>query len=240
MHFSFLTFLSLSLFFFLSHLQVHGRLSVVHTSKHSPFHGADAGSEDHGRLCTDPSIIVNKTCTHVVDSLLRSSKKWGVVGMSTSADACASISEPHLSSCRCRFQTGENREKLAHISTPGSSCLETLLRNWHSCWTPWSVFRNSNDERTQKQLVFRSVTVWSLGLVVRTWKHEVRGVIFHQRAGHSAELAGATANSDGKRRCGQPHHPATENRADYEHGRRRPATGTPTPTKSSANSFSSG
>ena len=26
-------------------------------------------------------------------------------------------------------------------------CLETLLRNWHSCWTPWSVFRNSNDGR---------------------------------------------------------------------------------------------
>ena len=63
----------------------------------------------------------------------------------------------------------------------------------------------------------------------------------------SAELAGATTNSDGKRRtigvlptadcgCGQLHNTATENRADCDNARHRPATGTPTPIKSSANS----
>ena len=64
----------------------------------------------------------------------------------------------------------------------------------------------------------------------------------------SAELAGATTNSDGKRRtigvlptadcgCGQLHNTATENRADCDNARHRPATGTPTPTQSSATSW---
>ena len=34
--------------------------------------------------------------------------------------------------------------------------------------TPWSVFRNSNGLRKKS---FLCVTVWSLGLVVGTWKH---------------------------------------------------------------------
>ena len=47
------------------------------------------------------------------------------------------------------------------------SCLEALLRNWHSK-SLWSVFRNSNVEESKENLVFLSVTVWELGLVVGT------------------------------------------------------------------------
>ena len=44
--------------------------------------------------CSDPNIIVNKTCTHVVDRMVRSTKKWGAVGTSTRAVA-RPIKPPH-------------------------------------------------------------------------------------------------------------------------------------------------
>ena len=44
--------------------------------------------------CTYPSIIVKETCTHVLDSLLRTTKNWGAAGTCTLADACACARDP--------------------------------------------------------------------------------------------------------------------------------------------------
>ena len=93
----------------------HGRLSVVHISKHSlsswcwnsQDHGRlpdkhmypsihflhSADTQDHGRL---PVVHISKhshkTCIHVVDSLVRTAKKKAV-GTSTCADACVFTSD---------------------------------------------------------------------------------------------------------------------------------------------------
>ena len=55
---------------------------------------------------------------------------------------------------------------------------------------------------TQNKLVFRSVTVWEPG----SWWSGRGSTKFEElfdtrRDGHNAELAGATTNSDGKRRA---------------------------------------
>ena len=118
--------------------------------------------------------------------------------------------------------------------------------------TPWFVFRNSNDGTTKRQnRLFWSFTVWEPG----TGGHDVgkrssRSRFSTQRDGHSAELASTTKEpwrQKGHYRIPkavwrgrgwlQRPHTGTENRKDCDHGRHRPATQTPTPTKSSANSW---
>ena len=109
--------------------------------------------------------------------------------------------------------------KLHTCQTPWSACLETLLSNWHSCQTPQSVFSNSWD--------------WWPGRGNTKFEESFST----RRDGHSAELAGVTTKSDGKwRTIGyEPgmmfnwrtlwlHHTATENHADCDHARHRPAT----------------
>ena len=111
-------------------------------------------------------------------------KKWGAVGTSTRADACAFTSEPQLSSIAAGSRRGRLprnlharfdslvrlsswakivQKKLHACGNTWSGCLETLLRNWHSCWIPWSVFRNSNGGRVKNKTHFLSVTVWEPG-----------------------------------------------------------------------------
>ena len=77
----------------------------------------------------------------------------------------------------------------------------------------------------------------SLGLVDRTWKHEVRRSHFphdemdtvpnSQVRQRTVMASGALSATEG----GQLHHTATENRTDCDHGRHRPATETLTHTK---------
>ena len=128
-----------------------GRLSVMHISKHS-FCSWRLLSQDRGRL-PDKHIFqaFAQKLAHVLASLVRTAKEKGAVGTSTRADACAFTSDPQLSSYRRRFKTGENREKLAHM--------RTMI------------------ERHKTNPFFGLSLFGSLGLVVRTWKHEVRGVI---------------------------------------------------------------
>ena len=131
-------------------------------------------------------------------------------------------------------------------------CLETLLIKVHTCWTPWSVFRNGNEGRiTRKKLMFGLSLSGSLGLVVRTWEtqssrshfphDEMDTVPDSQVRQRTAIASGALSDTEGGMMfnycgCGQLHHTATENRADCDHGRHRPTTETSTPTKSLANS----
>ena len=68
----------------------------------------------------------------------------------------ADSQDPQLSSHRRPFQTSQTPEKLAHMFQ-----------------IPWSVLRNGNDERNQKNTrPFGVARSGSLGPVVRTWKHE--------------------------------------------------------------------
>ena len=59
----------------------------------------------------------------------------------------------------------------------------------------------------------------SLGLVVRTWTHEVRGVIFHTTRWTQCRTRRCDTADCG---CGQLHCTATENRTYCDHGRHRP------------------
>ena len=58
------------------HFKIMVGLSVMHISKHSPFDGGD--SQDHGRLSVEHLSKFfsrqKKTCTHVLDSLVRTAK----------------------------------------------------------------------------------------------------------------------------------------------------------------------
>ena len=92
---------SLFLLFFLSlssylegHSPDHGGLSVVHISKHLPFHGAD--SQVHGRLSVEHiSKLSCRKKLYVRPGLLGPHcKKVGALGTCTRADACAFTSEP--------------------------------------------------------------------------------------------------------------------------------------------------
>ena len=65
------------------------------------------------------------TCTHVVDSLVRTVKN-------NSADACAFASEPQLLPSQSVQDGSDSQESCTQVSTP------------------WSVFRNSNDEGIKK------------------------------------------------------------------------------------------
>ena len=47
----------------------------------------------------------------------------------------------HSSSRRHQFQTGQTPEEPARIFRLLGWCLETLLRRWHACGTPWSMFQ---------------------------------------------------------------------------------------------------
>ena len=91
---------------------------------------------------------------------VRTATQWRAVGASTRADARAYTVDPQLSSCRHRFQTGENREKLAHIFRLLGPCFAT---------TTMGKIQNT----------FLASLSGSLGLVVKTWPREVRRVIFH-------------------------------------------------------------
>ena len=83
------------------------------------------------RSSTYPSILLKKS-THVVDSLVRTTKKWRAVSKST----CAS--EPQLSSYRRWLQTGETPEKLTRIFRLLGPCLEPLLRKGGAhMWESW-------------------------------------------------------------------------------------------------------
>ena len=110
------------------------------------------------RSCTyRNSLAKNKTCTHVLDSLVRPYCKKAVL---KSVPVPTNHSSPPFAVCSRRVK---NREKLAHVFRLLGPCLERLQRNWHSCWVPWSVFRNSNDRRIEKVVFFLSVTVWEPG-----------------------------------------------------------------------------
>ena len=95
----------------------------------------------------------------MLDSFVRTAKKRSCGYTSTRADACAFTTAPP-------FAVGSRRVRLPrnlHACVEGDlgPCLETLLRNWHSCQTPWSVFRKSNDERLKKKNSF--FLVWEPG-----------------------------------------------------------------------------
>ena len=134
-----------------------------------------------------------KVCTHVLDSLVRSTKECRTVGTSTRADACTCASDRELSFCRRRFQTGETPEKhCTHVSTPWSGCLETLLRNWYSCLSHWSAFRNSNDGRIRKNNCFLSVTALDPG----TGGQDVEDVETRAWARHTRQPTRETTERD--------------------------------------------
>ena len=133
------------------------------------------------RSCTHPSIIVDKTCAHVLDSLVRTTKKsLGAVGTSTRADACAFTSEPQLS-YRRRFQTGE---------TPEGTCTHVP--------TPWvRVSSHSRETCTHVKLLG---PCFKLGENLEKFAHMFRRHFPHDEMDSGPELAGVTTNSDGKRR----------------------------------------
>ena len=122
---------------------------------------------------TYPSICT-KTCTRV--GLIGPHCKIKVaVGTSTRADACAFTSDLRLSSNRRRFQMGE------------------IVRNLHT------RVRCKNDTKQTRFSVCHC-------LGARDWWSGRGNTKFEElfdtrRDGHSAELAGATTNSDGKRRA---------------------------------------
>ena len=123
-------------------MQDHGRLSVVHNSKHS---------------------LEKKTSTHVLDSLVRTTKKGELWARFVRADASTCASDPQLFSYRRRFQMGETLEKLAHMFRLLGPCLETLVRRWHTCFD--SLVRVAQQQRwkDQKKKFSLSVTVWEPG-----------------------------------------------------------------------------
>ena len=260
-------------FSFLSGMTLARSRSVVcrALSKHSPVLGAV--SQDHGRL----SVVHisnhsnRKTCTHVLDSLVRATKEWEAVGTSTSTDACACAGDPQLCSYRRRFHTEENLEKIAQKFRLLGSCLElqSFVRKPHTCQTPGSVPRDtpeklsfmkdslvraSQQQRWKNQDTDSCLSLsGSLGLVVRSGHAKVRGVVFHTtrwtqcrtrkcvneqrwQAAHCRTPKAVRCLTGADCGCGQLHCAATENRTDCDHGRHRPAMGTPTRTTSSANS----
>ena len=92
--------------------------------------------------CTDPSIIVNTTCTHVWTPWSipqKMGERWARTPVLTPVPLQAIHSSP---SCRCRFQTGETPEKLAHMFRLLGPCLELvksvsnsahMLDSWSAC-----------------------------------------------------------------------------------------------------------
>ena len=107
-----------------------------------------------------PSIIVHKSCTHVVDSMIRTKKtSRGAVGTSTRADARA---------LRSILNESESLE----------TCAWEIPKHVFAChclgaWEVWDLWSGHGHAKF------------------------VESFSTH---GHSAELAGATTNSDGKRR----------------------------------------
>ena len=83
--------------------------------------------------------------------------------------------------------------------SPGSRRVR-LPKNLHTCWTPWAVFRNSNDGKSTKTRFFacHCLGAWDWWSGCGPTKFEES--FSTQLDGHSAELAGATKNSVGKRR----------------------------------------
>ena len=141
-------------------------------------------------LSANPSFLVSKKMYTSVELLGPSvlEKKWRAVGTSTRAEACAFTSHPAL------LPSPSVPDGSDSLSTPRSvsrDTLEGLLRNWHSCWTPWSVFRNSNDGKNQKN----GASDWWSG----HGHAKCEESLSTRRIGNGAELEGATANSDGKR-----------------------------------------
>ena len=102
----------------------------MHISKLSPFQGPALEITVVRRAHIQ--AFSRKNCTHVFDSLVRTSEKLGSRGTSTRADASAFTSEPQLSSYRRRYQTGETPEKLAHMFRLLGPCLDTLLTRCHT------------------------------------------------------------------------------------------------------------
>ena len=127
-------------------------------------------SEDHGRLPDKHmSKHSHKPRIYVVESLVRAANE-----KATRADACAFTSNPQLSSCRRRFQTGR------------------LPRNLHTCFDCLGrVSRHSQDNCTHLRLLgpcfataameepikkrfFGLPLSGSQGLEVKTWTTRVR------------------------------------------------------------------
>ena len=107
-------------------LELSRSRSVVSTAHVQAFifFTAKTLSRPHGRL-PDKHIFqaFAQKLAHALDSLVRTAIEKGAEDTSNRADACAFTGDPQLSSYRRRFQTGR-------LLGP---CLETLLRNWHSC-----------------------------------------------------------------------------------------------------------
>ena len=129
-------------------------------AKHSPFHGAD--SQDHGRLSVeDRSKHFREENLYVSVGLLgpyckKEMELWARPPVLTPSFT----GEPQLSSYRRRFQTGENREKLAVPWSELQAGWKILKNCTHFLLGP--SFRKSNDGRiTKKRFLF--VTVWEPG-----------------------------------------------------------------------------
>ena len=154
-------------------LSRHGRLSVVHMSKHSLFSWC-WNSEDHGRL-PYPSFHFLHSAGTLKTTVGCLTSKWPSIRkkpVHTSWTPWSALQKKRKLWARPPVLTLVPSQAI-HSSPPIQTgkllgpYLKTILKNWHSCWTPWSVFRNNNDGKTEKTRFF-CVTVWepwSLGLV---------------------------------------------------------------------------
>ena len=130
-------------------------------------------------------------------------KKWGAAGTSNRADACAFTSDPQLSFRRCRFQTSETPEKLAHMSRLFRPCPRDAPEQGGThlgLLGPCSQQQRWKNPKKNSFFFFvcHCLEAWDW------WSgrgHAKFEESFTTRGdGHSAELASATTNSDGKRR----------------------------------------
>ena len=154
---------------------------MVHISKHSLFSWC-WNSEDHGRLPdkhTCPSIHFFTALTlsrprpvacraHFQAFAQNLYTRRGLLGPHCKKKSELWARPPVLTPVPSQAIHSSPPIKTGRLLGP---CLGTLLRNWHSCWTPWSVFRKSNGGSTEKTRFFCLSLSRSLGLVVRTWKH---------------------------------------------------------------------
>ena len=155
---------------------------------------------------------------------------WAHPPLLTPMPSQANHSSPHIA---VGSRRGETSEKLAHMFWLLGPCLGPLQRNLHTCGTPWSALRNSNDRRIKKKHSVSGLSLsGSLELVVRTWKHEhtTRWTQCRTRRCDNEQwwqlqqTVAVRSYTTRRQRIAQT--------ATMDHGRHRPATETPTRTKS--------
>ena len=82
------------------------------------------------RSFMDPRFLVRKTCTYVLDSFVRTAKKWGAVARLPVLTRVAVQANQSFS---------DTRKICAHVPTPWSVFRDTSEKV--ACATPWSVFQ---------------------------------------------------------------------------------------------------